>query len=189
MWQSITRLSVSQHFKVTQCLHLQRPFWRHSDTSQKIWNLSQNCNKQTNTKHDLWLTHVWSPVTNKMSWRQWTNKHHNLLGAAHTDSLKDKLTALRSIQNDGNAFHIYYPVQCTKFFLPHCLIITWWNEQTQQSTVQRMTMYVYLQFITDSTEIYSQWHLQQNDATRVHLPEMYRMCGPSVYRVSQEERT
>ena len=29
-------------------------FWWHSDTSQKTWNLSHHCNKQTNTKHDLW---------------------------------------------------------------------------------------------------------------------------------------
>jgi len=33
------------------------------------------------------MTHIWYPVTNKMSWRQWNNKHHYLLDAAHRDSL------------------------------------------------------------------------------------------------------
>jgi hypothetical protein len=32
-----------------------------------------------------------------------------------TESLKDKRTALHSIQNDGNAFLFYYPVQCRVF--------------------------------------------------------------------------
>jgi len=63
MWHSITRSSVSQHFKVTQCLHLQRPFWRHSNTSQKIWNLSQNCNKQTlNMTYGWHMFGILSPI-------------------------------------------------------------------------------------------------------------------------------
>jgi hypothetical protein len=140
MWHCITRLSVSQHFTVTQCLHLQTPFWWHSNTYQKIRNLSHHCNKQTNIKHDLQVTHVWYPVTNKMSRRQWNNKHHYLLGAAHIHSLKDKRAALRSIQNDGNAYHIYKPIHC-RYFLAHWLTTTCWNEQIQQSICQRTTMY------------------------------------------------
>jgi hypothetical protein len=64
--------------------------------------------------------------------------------------------ALCSIQNYGNAFHIYYHVQCT-YFLAEWLIITCWNKQTKQSTCPRMTVptAVYhwqylLQFVTDS---------------------------------------
>jgi len=51
-----------------------------------------------------------------------------------------------------------------EYFLAHWLIITWSNEQTQQSICQGMTMYVYLQFITDCTDhirhISRKWDLQ-----------------------------
>jgi hypothetical protein len=51
-----------------------------------------------------------------------------------------------------------------QYCLAHWLIITCWNEQTQQSVCQRMTMYVYQQFITDCTDymrhISRKWNLQ-----------------------------
>jgi len=51
-----------------------------------------------------------------------------------------------------------------EYFLAHWLTITCWNEQTQQSICQRITMYVYLQFITDSTDhirhISRKWNLK-----------------------------
>jgi len=164
MWHSITRLSVSQHFTVTQCLHLRRPFWWHSDTSQKIWNLSHHCNKQTN-KHNTWLMgdmfgilspircHEGNGTTCITTFLAQLTESHLRINIQHYAVFKMMVMLFISI----NLFHAEY-------FLTHRLTITCWNEQTQQSICQRITMHVYLQFITDSTDrirhTSRKWNLQ-----------------------------
>ena len=109
------------------------------------------------------MTRVWYPVTNKMSWRQWNNKHHYILGTAHRDSLKTNIQHSAVFKMMVLPF-ISINLFTAEYFLAHWLIITCWNEQTQQSICQRMTMYLYLQFITDSTDhirhTSRKWNLQ-----------------------------
>jgi hypothetical protein len=148
-----------------------------------MWNLSHHRNKQT-----LNLTYGWHTFGILLPIRRHEGNGTTSTGipvdTAHRDSLTDTRTALRSIQNYGNVFHIYYPVQ-SQYFLAHSLIITCWNEQTQQSTCPRMTIptAVYhwqypLQFIAHSTDhirhISRKWNLQpvtswENDAMQCAL--------------------
>jgi hypothetical protein len=84
--------------------------------------------------------------------------------------------ALHSIQNYGNAFHIYYPVQCTVFLssLTYHYLLKWINTTKYLSKDDNIYCSLSLTpLITSDTfqgsEIYSQWHLKQNDAMQCAL--------------------
>ena len=138
-------------------------FWWHSDTSQKIWNLSHHCNKQTT----LNMTYGWpmfgilSPIrchegnrtTGISTFLVQLTESHLRINVQHYAVFKMMVMLFISI----NLFFAEY-------FLAHWLTITCWNEQTQQNICQRKTMYVYQQFITDSTDHIKhtsrKWNLQ-----------------------------
>ena len=150
--------------------------WHISEYLKPVTSLQQT-NKQTNnTKHDLWVTHVWYPVTNKMSRRQRNNRHHYLLAAAHRESLKDS-TALHSIQNDGNAFLFYNSVQCRVFLssLTHHHLLKQTNITKYLSKYENVCIPTVYQtplisvHTLQGSEFYSQWHLEHNNAMQCAL--------------------
>ena len=158
------QLSVSQHFTAAQCLHLQRlsddtvTHLRRPETCHIT--IANNNTKQLNITYGWHTFGILSPIrchegngTSITTFLVQLTDSHLRINVQHYTVFKMMVMLF-----------IFINLFSAEYFLAHWLTITCWNEQTQQSICQRITMYVYLQFITDSTDrirhTSRKWNLQ-----------------------------